>query len=142
MGTVNINGQEIEYNDDYSFCDFSNQDLAHFPDLKDITIYSSQFYWEKPNSIPFAEYSTGITFVKCNLDNVIVPPRSILISSSNRKFKNQNDGEDWFLDDNGSPMFPINRQLYISLGLSINPLDIPARPMGESILMLTMAGEG
>lgn len=142
MGKANINGQEITFNDDYSFGNFSNQDLAHFDDLRDMVIYSSQFYWEKPNSRPFPAQATGLTFINCNLDNIVMPPDAIIQNCSQRNFKDQNDGEDWFVDGNGLPTAPINLQLYLDLGVSTNPADIPSHPLSQSILISAEQNKG
>jgi hypothetical protein len=48
------------------------------------------------------------------------------ISCTNRKFVQQNDKEQWIIDDSGNPVTPLYPEIFIALGLSIDPADIPA----------------
>jgi hypothetical protein len=109
MGQVEIGRGEnnspviVEFDDEFSFKNFANQSLKD-KDLNGKTIYSSLFYWEEPDSSPFPENMTGVTFVKCNLDNVVIPEGNAAVECSNRRFQKQEDGFDWVIDENGNPV--------------------------------------
>lgn len=72
MGQVQLEpGVIIEYNDDWSFQIINNVPLTDIPD--GITIYASDFSSEFPDFSPFREDMQDVTFIKCNLNNLIIP---------------------------------------------------------------------
>lgn len=102
MGQVQYNSEIVEYNDDWSFKNFVNQPVPSIPN--GITIYSTSFYFEQPDSEPFPSDMTGVTFVKCNMDNLIIPNGNTLVDCSNVRFQAQDDGRDWIINDNDEPV--------------------------------------
>ena len=120
------NGESYQYDEKYSYKDFTGRDLSERKDMSSIVIYSSCFSQEKPGSLSLPSNLTGTTFIACNLDNVSVPAGNTVIDCSVRKFKAQNDLEDWIVDDSLVPIEPVNKELFQHLGISVNPIDIPA----------------
>lgn len=83
----------------------------------------------------FPESMTGVTFRRCNLDNVYIPPNNTVDSDCcHRRIKIQNDLMNWIVDENGDPVEPFNKADYIRLGVSIDPADIPTKPLERPIL--------
>jgi len=117
-------------NQKYSFKDFMghNFSTANASEFNNTEIVGSCFYQEnKPDAEIFPSGMTGVTFKRCNLDNVKVPAGNTVESDCcNRKIKVQNDLEDWVLDGTNSPVEPVAKKKFIRLGLSIDPTDIPA----------------
>lgn len=140
MGKVLVDDRTVEYSDEWSFKNFSNLDLHHLIRLHDVVIYESSFYWERPDSEPFPSWATGITFVKCNLDNIVIPPDAIVIDCTTRRFEVQNDLRDWEIDENGDPIKVMGEKAWIKQGYSVDPADIPDEPL-ESIDDLLRVGE-
>lgn len=64
--------QEITYDDELSFKDFTNWDFKSRPEyvFDNKVIYGSCFSQEEPDSDIFGKVLVNTTFVKCNLDNV------------------------------------------------------------------------
>jgi hypothetical protein len=98
------NGIEYSISEKYSNKVWPNRDLTSCVDMKGCVIYASSFYNEKPNSTVLPSDLSGTTFIKCQLNNVIVPNGVTLIDCDTRKFQVQNDGFDWWLDNDGNPM--------------------------------------
>ena len=106
--------------------------------LSSKTICRSSFYNENPEVDIWPSTMTGVMFVDCNLDNVYdkIPPGNTVIGGSQRKFKVQNDGEDWILNPgNLSPVEPADKERFLKLGISTNPRNIPSDKMEEPITM-------
>jgi len=116
-------------NEKYSYHDFMHQSFTDVPvsEFNNSEIVGSCFYQEnKPNHVIFPSGMTGVTFRKCNLDNVQIPPTCIVQSDcSLRKIRVQNDFEDWVLDNSLKPVEPVNKKVFLGLGLSVDPADIP-----------------
>jgi len=125
----------IEYNVDVelSLRDFTGHDMSTI-DLFGKVIYGSTFSREVPDSAVFPKNMSGAKFIKCNLDNVLMPGGNELIDCSTRRFKFQNDLEDWLINESGDPVEPVNKKTYLSLGLSTDPKDLPSEPLKQSIL--------
>lgn len=127
-------GHEIDCDEEYSHRVFSNWNFIGLDiDLSSRTICDSSFAQEIPNSVIFPDSYKYINFVHCDMKNVDVGLDNILIECDNRKYQVQNDLEDWVIDEFGTPIEPLNKDLFIDLGLSIDPIDIPIEPMKESI---------
>lgn len=66
----------VEYNcdDNLSFRDFTGWDFRDRPeyDFNNKTIYASCFSQEFPDTPIFGDSLENTTFIKCNLDNVLV----------------------------------------------------------------------
>ena len=121
-------------NKKYSFKDFTHQSFKDVTDLVPGTvIVGTCFYQENhPDSHIFPETMTGVTFLRCNLDNVFIPPGNIVgaiqgVESTQKRIKVQNDNDDWILDNKLSPVEPMNKKQRIVEGRSIDPKDIPAK---------------
>ena len=125
MGKVLYDGEVIEFNDKYSHKLFKIKDLINDRDINNQVIYSSCFCCDKPESQMFPEDMKGVKFYNCNLDNCIIPDGNEVISGSVRRFKVQNDNEDWIIDRNDKLIEPINKKIFVKLGLSTDPKDIP-----------------
>lgn len=71
MGRVQLEpGVFFDYDDKWSFKILNNRPS----DIPNGTnVYASDFSHEIPDSTPFREDMTGVTFVKCDLSNVIIP---------------------------------------------------------------------
>ena len=108
---LDIQGEDrwVEFDDEYSFKDFTNQDMSEC-DLNGKTIYSSSFYHETPGTPTFSSTMTGAAFIKCNLDNVIVPEGNSVIECSERCFKAHTDGRDWEVDEYGQFVCALGEQ--------------------------------
>lgn len=116
-------------NEKYSYKDFLDKDLTSLPasDFNNSEIVGSCFYQQaKPDTQVFPTRMTGVAFIRCNLDNVLIPSGNTIKSDCcHRKIVIQNDLEDWIVDDLGKPVEPVNRKVFERLGLSIDPKDIP-----------------
>lgn len=124
-------------NEKYSHKDFTGKSLVDIKpeELNDSIIIGSCFYQENvPDCKVFPDGAKGITFIDCNLDNVLLPPESKLQNSSNRRILMQNDLEDWILDEKLKPIVPIEKKLFLELGLSIDSKDIPNEKLDKSII--------
>ena len=105
---------------DMSAGDFSNRE-----------IHNSCFY--QPSVVGdkvivkdiFPDGIENLFFVRCNLDNVLLPKGAARIDGSNFLIQRQNDGSDWFLDENLNPIEPTDKVYRLASGVSINPIDIP-----------------
>lgn len=138
--SVSLSFAEPLLNKEYSFKDFTGISFKNKPveDFNNTLIKGSCFYQEAskgdnevlkdifPNGI------VGVIFQRCNLDNVEISLGNIIQSDCiNRKIQVQNDGDDWFLDEDLKPVEPMNKEQRLMDGQSIDPKDIPAE--GEGI---------
>jgi len=135
-------------NEKYSYRDFSGQSLADVPveELNGTEIVGSCFYQEnQPDARIFPTNMKGVTFRRCNLDNVYIPnplvgPNANVVITEgpdacctkrikcfpppkHEKFKG---AVDWEVDGTGKPVKPMNPKAFEDEGLSIKPVDIPA----------------
>jgi len=115
----------------YSFRDFTGQSLADADDLTPGTIIrGSCFYQEgRPDAHIFPEKMTGVTFERCNLDNVFIPPGNILaeqagIPCTNKQILVQNDLRDWQIDAEGTPVEVMGKTFWEAQGVSVHCDDI------------------
>ena len=132
---------KIEYdcNDVFSGKDFTGRANQHFDGISGI-IYASCFSQDNPDSHCFPDTMVGITFIKCNLDNVFIPIGNTVIDCSQKRYKVQNDRNDWLIDENNNPVKPMNHKLFTKLGLPIPlPKDIPMSMVEESIDLIEYA---
>ena len=82
----------------------------------------------------FPPSMTGVTFVRCNLDNCNIPTGNTVSGGTNRKIRVQNDLSDWILDNGNKPIEPQDKKDRIKLSISIDPNDIPLVKQDEDIL--------
>lgn len=130
------NKQEIDCNDDVSFKDFSgrpqfDRNLVEF-DGK--IVYASNFSQKTPDTFVFPKDMKGVTFVKCNLDNVIVPEGNTVLDCSQKRYQAQNDLNDWIVNEAYEPLMPVNHKQFTKRGLSVPtpdmiPLEKPEKPI-------------
>lgn len=85
-----------------SFTDYTGQLLTD--ETAEGVIEASCFSQERPDSRIFPEGMTGVTFLRCNLDNVFIPEGNTVEGGSQRRFMVQEDGYDWLVDENNNPI--------------------------------------
>jgi phage-related protein len=113
---------------------FKGVDVSEF---NDTDIIGTQFFqeWQEGEvdvtKDIFPDGMTGVTFIKCNLDNILIPVGNTVQESTAKKLKVQNDLNDWIVDDKDKPLEPKNKDDYILAGHSIDPKDIPAEKITE-----------
>lgn len=125
-------------NEKYSYKDFMGQSFTHLPasDFNNSEIVGSCFYQQAaPKTKVFPVGITGVRFIRCNLDNVLIPSgNTVEPDCCHRKIMIQNDLEDWLVDDSGKPIEPISKKTFENLGLSIDSKDIPEeKRVGDSV---------
>ena len=108
---------------------FKDVDASEF---NDTIIKGSCFYqeWVKGDAEVekdiFPDGMTGVTFERCNLDNVLVPVGNNAVRGINRLIKVQHDWDDWILKKaDKKPKEPVNKKQRLKKGISIDPNDIP-----------------
>ncbi|MDD5199262.1 MAG: hypothetical protein PHC88_05610 [Terrimicrobiaceae bacterium] len=124
----------LEYSDEWSFKNFSNQRnifAGRGKELDGLTIYSTSFYQEALDVDIFPSDVKNLVLAFCNLDNVVIPRGSTLIECSTRRIKVQNDLRDWELDDNDQPIKLINEEYWKQQGYFTDPALIPAMPVAS-----------
>ena len=130
-------------NEKYSYGDFSGQRFLEVDpqEFNDSEIVGSCFAQQLPadhagETLPevFPAAMKGVVFRRCNLDNVLVPPdNTVEPSCCRRRIKMQNDLEDWVLNERGEPVKPVAKKAFLRLGLSIDPRDLPDKPLEEPV---------
>ena len=136
-GTVEWNGQQIQYADSLSLQNFSGQIAIDVTILPGTTVYASTFDNETPDTQVFSSTMTGVTFIEVHLDNVVIPPGNIVknvYTEAPKRFKVQTDRSDWIIDRDNKPIEPLNKEQYLRLGISIDPRDLPATDLDQSII--------
>lgn len=119
---------------DYSRKDFTGRTLIEATDLNGQTITGSCFSQETPDSEIFPVGMTGVTFINCNLDNVIIPDGNTVQDCSTRRFQVQNDLNDWEIDENDDPVKLVNSVMLDKRGIDQpDPSSIPAEPVESPI---------
>ena len=106
--------------------DFTGEDLTSGAPITDIIIVGNCFSQEKPDTQVFPEGSKNITFKRCNLSNVKLPPGSIVDGCQTTRFRAQSvEGEeidqDWELDELDNPVRPLDHKAWTRDGKSIDP---------------------
>lgn len=128
--------QVITYDDELSFRDFSgwNFDPREGFDFSGKTIYASSFSQESPETIVFSDETKNVTFVKCNLMNVVLPLNSTVIGSNQTTYAMQNDLRTWVVEKDCAlgpflckyaPVKLMNEEYWELKGYSVDPDDIP-----------------
>ena len=130
------NKTEYNLNDDYSFKDFTGRSNLEVSGI----IYGSCFSQEIPDNHIFPDNMTGVTFIKCNLDNVFIPAGNTIIDCSQRIFFVQNDKNDWLINELNLPIMPVNHKYFTKFGLPMPlPEDIPIVKAEEPIDLIKVA---
>ena len=105
------------------------------PQLKPgTTVYGASFYSETPDTVIFPPTMTGVTFIDCLQDNIIIPPGNVvktLSRESPKRFQVNNDGRDWEIDAQNQPTKVLNPEYWYDLGFSTDPADIPAKKIDD-----------
>jgi hypothetical protein len=132
-------------NEKYSFKDFKDQDLSGLDpsefngkgDVVGLCICQEFIHGE---AIPtsggrkvFPPGMAGVTFKRCNLDNVELPAGNFVvaadgINSTQKTIQQQNDLEDWemeYKDGVWVAKQPIMIKQFLEYGISTDPADIP-----------------
>ena len=134
---------EPPVNEKYSFKDFMGQSFKNVPaeEFNNSIIQGSCFYneWKEGDAEIakdiFPDGMIGVTFKRCNLDNVFVDETKNTVikngydTNSNRKIQVQNDLSDWELDDTLKPKEPLDKEQRLKAGISIDPKDIPNKKL-------------
>ena len=80
---------------------------------------------------------TGVTFIKCNLDNVFVPAGNIIDKTcTHKRIRVQNDMEDWEVGTDDKPTEPLHPKRYDDKTLSKDPLVLPENFIRKEELLL------
>jgi hypothetical protein len=137
---ITYNETEYDCNDAFSFKDFTKRfGPLWFGTLSGV-VYASCFLSETPDNHIFSDSMTGVTFIKCNLDNVFIPPGNTVIDCSQKRFKSQNDLNDWLIDGADKPTLPFNYTMFTKLALPMpDPLDIPLVKVDEPVDLIKEA---
>ncbi len=137
---------ELDYNfdDELSLKDFFNKDLSKSGiDFNDKFIYGTSFGNESPDFETFPKGMTGVTFVNCNLDIIIIPKGNTYIYTnglSKRRLKVQNDLNYWLIDEDDNPIKIADFKIFDKLGLPLpDPKDIPKEQLSEYINLVKVA---
>ena len=121
---------------DFTGIEFSKVDVKEFDGTEIIGTCFSQLV---PKTKIFPSGMTGVSFVKCNLDNVDVPAGNTQKDGCNRQWKEQNDMELWIVSGLlDTPIEPLSKKMFQELGISIDPADIPNEKMDEPITVKTI----
>ena len=126
-----------EINKKYSYQAYPYHDVS-FKDVKveefnNSTIIGSCFYqeWTEGDAEVvkdiFPDGIIDVIFENCNLHNIYIPPGNTIKGGCTGKVQVQNDWDDWFLDNSLTPVEPVNKELRIKAGISIDPNDIPIK---------------
>ena len=121
---------------DFTGLDFSKVDAKEFDNTEIIGTCFSQL---EPMTKIFPTGMTGVSFVKCNLDNVDIPAGNTMDACCNRQWKEQNDLELWVVDVALQPVEPLSKEMYQDLNISLDPADIPNKKMDKPITATKMA---
>jgi hypothetical protein len=126
------------YSSAFSMGSFTNRSVD-IPD--DVIVYSSDFSWETPDSEPFRPDMRGVIFICSTFLNVIIPEGNLLINEVNdgtcghptptARYKAQNDGEDWLINNLDIPIEPIEKERLQMQSKNTDPSSIPTKPIKQ-----------
>lgn len=122
---------------DYHGLSFKDRPCSEFNNSE---IIGSCFYQEWVNDGDtmkdiFPAGMTGVTFAKCNLDNVVVPAGNTMQDCTNKRIQVQKDLEDWAVDATDKPTEPVHKKRFTDLGLSMKPADLVQATSGDSVVV-------
>ena len=123
-------------NEKHSYKDYTHQEFTKTDakDWNDSEVVGTCFHQTVPKTSIFPAGITGVKFVKCNLDNVVIPKDCTVEGGCHRWIAAQKDGSDWLLDDNLLPVEPLNKAEYVKLGLSVDPAALPITTKDVSVV--------
>jgi len=114
----------VDMDEEFSQKDFIGMRTVSIPD--NVNVYGSCFSKEVPDTVVFPDNMAGVTFYNCNLDNVVIPSGNTVVGGSNKRFKVQNDLNDWLIDELDKPTMPVGHKIFDKFGLPMPlPKDIP-----------------
>lgn len=120
-------------NEKYSNKDFTKKILTDTDpkEWNDTEIVNSCFAQEIPLTNVFPEGIEGVIFIRCNLDNCVIPKNCTVEGGTNKLIQVQKDGIDWIVDNNLNPIEPINKGEFIKVGISIDPTSLSTAETAE-----------
>ena len=123
-------------NEKHSYKDYTNKEFTKTDaaDWNNSEVVGTCFHQNVPKTAIFPVGIKGVKFVRCNLDNVVIPKDCTLEGGCHRWIAVQKDGCDWLLDDTLAPVEPLNKAEYIKLGLSIEPSALPVTVKDVSVV--------
>lgn len=136
------NQRVFDYDHELSFKNFAGWNFKDRPeyDFTDKVIYSSVFTMNDPDTDSLPTKIAGATFVKCHLHNVVIPNNVTLVDCITTRCKQQNDLNMWEVNALNIPIAPLNKHIFVKLGLPIpNPADIPTRRVNEHVDLIAKA---
>lgn len=122
---------------------YKKRNLRSVPvaEFNDSEIVGTSFFQNEPFTRCLPMGATGVVFIDCNLDNVVILHGYTVGSGcTNRHFLEQNDREDWVVNKDMEPIEPLHTEEFIDLGLSVDPKDIPTEKMERSITDIARHG--
>jgi hypothetical protein len=84
-GTMTIDGIQFNYNDKYSFRDFTGQTFSGATDMNNIIIMGSCFSQQTVDTIVFPSNLNGTVFINCNMDNVSIPTGNTVLGGTHKR---------------------------------------------------------
>jgi hypothetical protein len=95
---------------DYDDKDCTGWDLSDRTDMDGLTIHGICLSQHVPDTACLPANLTGVTFLACNLDNVLIPPGNIVdpTCSTRRFMNNPDDNSDWLVDENNNFISQLN----------------------------------
>ena len=121
-------GTTYEVDDELSFKIFTNWNLKeHQFDFNGKTVYASSFYNETPDSDILPDGIKDVTFLKCDLNNIIIPEGNTVIDCSQERIELMNDMRDWITDPEGNAQKVVGEEYWVSKGVSVDPQVIPSK---------------
>ena len=123
-------------NEKYSYKDHTNKllDKTDAAEWNDTEVVGTCFHQNVPKTVVFPTGIKGVKFVKCNLDNVVIPKDCKVDGGCNRLIAVQKDGCDWLLDTDLNPIEPLDKAEYVKLGLSVDPAALPVSVKDVSVV--------
>lgn len=122
-------------NKKYSYGTFKRQSFLLTPakDFDSTDIVGSSFYQTEPYTNVFPDNIKAVRFIRCNMDNCVIPSGATVIGGTNKHFKTMNDQEYWIVDTEMKPIAPRDVDRFIVSKVSVSPDSIPKSPLAEPI---------
>ena len=121
---------------DPPFIDSRGAEVRNFADLpadevaklNGTTIVNSDFMHHEPGGNPWPVGMEGVRFQECVLTNCVLPRDCFLMGCDNFALANQTDMQDWLCKDDGTPVAPLDEDLFKREQWSLDPAKIPTKP--------------
>ena len=112
-------------NKKHSFKDFTHKTFLDADPREFSGIIRGSCFSREKFEKPFPDGAV-IHFLHCNTYNCDLSNITATFEGGcTGRYAVQNDREDWITDDDGRPLEPMGKKLYLRLGLSIEPRHIP-----------------